>query len=51
MALTVRFIDTSVLCNLVDVPGRNQDRDRIREEFAALLEEGLTVRHTRDEHR
>lgn len=36
--LTVRFIDTSVLCNLVDVPGRNQDREAVQAEFKALVE-------------
>lgn len=42
MELTVRFIDTSVLCNLLDVPGRNQERDAVRSEFEALVAEGLT---------
>lgn len=42
MGLTVRFIDTSVLCNLVDVPGRNQDREAIRTEFEELVAEGRT---------
>ncbi|MFF4990475.1 hypothetical protein ACFY19_25065 [Streptosporangium saharense] len=26
MALRVEFVDTSVLCNILDVPGKNQDR-------------------------
>ena len=42
MELTVRFVDTSVLCNLLDVPGRNQHRDEIRAEFEALVREGST---------
>jgi hypothetical protein len=37
----VLFIDTSVLCNLVDVPGRNQHRDRVRAEFAQLIDGGV----------
>ncbi len=42
MELTVRFIDTSVLCNLVDVPGRNQHREEVRAEFEELVREGST---------
>lgn len=38
----VRFIDTSVLCNLIDVPGRNQHRDELQAEFAALVHRGDT---------
>lgn len=40
--VTVRFIDTSVLCNLLDVPGRNQHREAVQAEFRALVEEGRT---------
>jgi hypothetical protein len=40
--VTVRFIDTSVLCNLLDVPGRNQDREELQAEFRALVEGGRT---------
>lgn len=42
MDLTVRFVDTSVLCNLVDVPGRNQRRDEVQAEFKRLVAEGRT---------
>lgn len=42
MDVTVRFVDTSVLCNLIDVPGRNQQRDRVQEEFTELVGEGRT---------
>lgn len=38
----MRFVDTSVLCNLVDVPGRNQHRDEVQAEFRSLVEEGRT---------
>lgn len=37
----VVFIDTSILCNLVPVPGRDQDSDRVRAE--------LRTRAARDE--
>lgn len=40
--IRVRFIDTSVLCNLIDVPGRNQHRDEVRAEFRELLEADRT---------
>lgn len=40
--VTVRFVDTSVLCNLLDVPGRNQDRDEVQAEFKELVREGRT---------
>ncbi|MCC6434576.1 MAG: hypothetical protein IT196_06060 [Acidimicrobiales bacterium] len=42
MDLDVRFIDTSVLCNLIDVPGRNQQRSAVRDEFNQLVREGRT---------
>lgn len=42
MDATVRFIDTSVLCNLVDVPGKNQHRAELQAEFKALVEAGNT---------
>lgn len=37
----VLFIDTSVLCNIIDVPGRNQHRDKVRAEFRDLIDEGV----------
>ncbi|MFC4591467.1 hypothetical protein [Sphaerisporangium corydalis] len=30
---TVEFVDTSVLCNLLDIPGKNQDRLAVLEEL------------------
>lgn len=42
MAGAVRFIDTSVLCNLIDVPGRNQHRDEVQAEFKDLVMAGET---------
>ncbi|MGW4421655.1 hypothetical protein [Streptosporangium sp. NPDC004631] len=29
MARRVEFVDTSVLCNILDVPGKNQDRESV----------------------
>lgn len=31
--MTVVFIDTSVLCNLLPVPGRDQDQKQVRAEM------------------
>lgn len=42
MDIDVLFIDTSVLCNLIDVPGRNQDHGTVRKEFEALVSQGRT---------
>ncbi len=42
MEPTVRFVDTSILCNLLDVPGRNQDRAAVQTEFRQLVDEGMT---------
>lgn len=36
----VTFIDTTVLCNLIPVPGRDQNRDAVRAEMGARLEGG-----------
>ncbi|WKK73107.1 hypothetical protein Q0F99_09835 [Rathayibacter oskolensis] len=33
----VVFIDTSVLCNLIPVPGKDQDADEVRKRMAARL--------------
>lgn len=37
---SVVFIDTSVLCNLIPVPGRNQDEEQVREELSSRLQNG-----------
>lgn len=36
------FVDTSILCNLIDVPGRNQRRDEVQKLFEELVREGST---------
>ncbi|WP_445400889.1 hypothetical protein ACSMX9_07120 [Streptomyces sp. LE64] len=33
MARRVEFVDTSILCNLLEVPGKCQDRDEVREQL------------------
>jgi len=34
------LVDTSVLLNVLDVPGRNEHRDTVLDEFAILIENG-----------
>lgn len=36
--MVVHFIDTSVLCNLVPVPGRDSNRIEVREELQSFLD-------------
>lgn len=35
--MIVRFIDTSILTNLLNVPGKNQDREKVKVEFKRAL--------------
>jgi hypothetical protein len=37
---TISFIDTSILCNLVPVPGFDQDREQVVREMGARLNDG-----------
>lgn len=39
----VVIVDTSVLLNLLDVPGRNQDRDAVLGRFEALVNAGANL--------
>ena len=39
--MNVRFIDTSVMMNLLEVPGRCTDSDMIKEEFRQVIETNL----------
>lgn len=39
MTARIAFIDTSVLCNLVPVPGWDQDRDRVHAEYKTRKDE------------
>ena len=38
--MTVTFVDTSVLCELLQVPGKSQQHRAIREEFELRMEGG-----------
>ncbi len=40
---SVRFVDTSILLNLLGVPGRDQDRERVTEEFSKFVTSGITL--------
>lgn len=40
MSHDVLFIDTSVLCNLIEVPGRNQHATQVKDEFRRLVHAG-----------
>lgn len=35
--MNVRFIDTSILLNILDVPDRNQNKDEVVKEFKTLI--------------
>lgn len=41
--MTICIVDTSAFCNILDVPGRNQARDRALTELEAFLEEDHTL--------
>jgi hypothetical protein len=41
--MTVSFVDTSILCNMLPVPGRDQQRDEVIEELREKLAEGETL--------
>lgn len=41
--MDVFFIDTSVFCNILPVPGRDQHRDAVMEELKALRERGTLI--------
>src|SRR3954453_10810683 len=34
----MEFVETSILCNLLEVPGKSQDRDKVIEELRLKLE-------------
>lgn len=40
--MTVWFVDTSILCNMIPVPGKDQDRDKV----TAVLKEKQVARDT-----
>lgn len=41
--MNVRFIDTSIIMNLLEVPGKCQDKDIIKKEFNAAVKAGDTL--------
>lgn len=41
--MTICIVDTSVFCNILDIQGRNQARDRALSELEAYLEEEHTL--------
>ncbi|MEM1203145.1 MAG: hypothetical protein AAGN66_07940 [Acidobacteriota bacterium] len=41
--MTIAVVDTTVLCNLLDVPGRAQDRGQAVSELQGFLREGVTL--------
>lgn len=41
--MSVVLIDTSVFCNIVPVPGRDQDKDAVMTEFENLINDGTTL--------
>lgn len=41
--MSVAILDTSVFCNLLDVPGKCQDRDRARADLLRYVEDGVQL--------
>lgn len=41
--MTICIVDTSVFCNILDVPGRNQNRAKALEELEMFLNEEITL--------
>lgn len=41
--MSICIVDTSVLSNVLDVPGKNQQRDEVLERLEVLLEQGDSV--------
>jgi len=39
----VRYVDTSVVLNLLNFPGRNQDRESVLQELESVIEEKQTL--------
>ena len=37
--MNIRFIDTSILLNILDIPGRNADKDMVTEEFKQIIKD------------
>ena len=41
--MSVAILDTSVFCNLLDVPGKCQHRDRARNDLARFVDQGVQL--------
>lgn len=41
--MSVGIVDTTVFCNILDVPGRNQESDRARDELAAYVRNDVSL--------
>jgi predicted nucleic acid-binding protein len=41
--VTIGIVDTSVFCNILDIPGRNQHRDEAFEALEGHLNKGITL--------
>ena len=41
--MNVRFIDTSIMLNLLEVPGRCAEKERVKEEWRFILEKKETL--------
>lgn len=41
--MTICIVDTSIFCNILDIPGRNQERNQALAELEAFLEEDHTL--------
>jgi len=39
----VAIVDTSILCNILDIPTRNQNREEVIKELAQLLKDSTTL--------
>ena len=37
--MNIRFIDTSILLNILDIPGRNADKDMVTKEFKQIIKD------------
>ena len=41
--MNVRFMDTSIIMNLLEIPGMCQDAEKVKEEFNRAVEEKETL--------
>lgn len=41
--MNVRFIDTSIMCNLLEIPGKCSDKEKVKQEWKAVLDRKETL--------